>query len=128
MNRLDEIVRKFPVRKSEEQKDSFLRWAQTIAGNAGIVARTEENGKHHNFVAGDPDTARVIFTQSDHSSKSAAVLSLSDICGRIAACCQFGYCIWYLQTNRGAAIRSDRLFCCLLRFPYSDADGASQSQ
>ena len=62
MNRLDEIVRKFPVRKSEEQKDSFLRWAQTIAGNAGIVARTEENGKHHNFVAGDPDTARVIFT------------------------------------------------------------------
>ena len=125
MNRLDEIVRKFPVRKSEEQKDSFLRWAQTIAGNAGIVARTEENGKHHNFVAGDPDTARVIFTA--HYDTPANMILPNLIIPRNLPLF-FGYCIWYLQTNRGAAIRSDRLFCCLLCFPYSDADGASQSQ
>ncbi|MBR5382870.1 MAG: M28 family peptidase [Clostridia bacterium] len=62
MNRLQEIVSQFPIRKSDEQKEAFRKWARGIAENAGISSRTEEDGKHLNFVAGDPDTAKVIFT------------------------------------------------------------------
>jgi len=65
MSRLQEIVQRFPIRKSREQKDAFLRYAVSAAKAMGFTARVEENGrdgKHRNFVAGAPDSAPVIFT------------------------------------------------------------------
>lgn len=62
MDYLQQITRLFPVRKSPEQKEAFLRWAASQAKNAGWTARTEDNGRHRNFIIGDPEKARVIFT------------------------------------------------------------------
>ncbi|MBQ9196749.1 MAG: M28 family peptidase [Clostridia bacterium] len=62
MTRLEEINSRFPVRKTEEQKDAFLKYAAAAARGLGYRAKTEEDGKHRNFVAGDPDSANVIFT------------------------------------------------------------------
>ncbi|MBQ7455939.1 MAG: M28 family peptidase [Clostridia bacterium] len=59
---IEEIVERFPIRKNEEQKQAFLRYAVARGKKLGYNARVEENGKHFNFVAGNPDTARVLFT------------------------------------------------------------------
>lgn len=65
MSWLQEITERFPIRKKDEQKKQFLAYAVERAQKMGYAARVEENGRggqHKNFVAGDPDQARVIFT------------------------------------------------------------------
>ena len=65
MNWLEEINQRFPVRKKDEQKERFLDYAVEQARRMGYSARVEENGRsgqNRNFVAGDPEKARVIFT------------------------------------------------------------------
>lgn len=65
MSRLAELVSRFPVRKKEEQKEAFLRYAAGVMREMGYPVRIEENGRRgqqKNLVAGGPDTARVIFT------------------------------------------------------------------
>ena len=65
MSRLQEIISNFPVRKSDMQKEAFLRQAAGWMGQMGYAARVEENGSrgsHRNLVAGSPEEARVIFT------------------------------------------------------------------
>lgn len=62
MNYLDEITRDYPVRKSEEQKSAFLQYALREARRLGYSPRISEDGKHRNFVAGDPQSAAVLFT------------------------------------------------------------------
>ncbi|MBQ9299888.1 MAG: M28 family peptidase [Clostridia bacterium] len=62
MTRLQEITNRYPIRKTKEQKDAFLKYAVTEARGMGYTARVERNGGHRNFVAGDPERANVIFT------------------------------------------------------------------
>lgn len=62
MSRLEEITRRHPVRKTPEQKEAFLRYAQSEMKKLGYAARVEENGRHRNLVAGDPETAEILFT------------------------------------------------------------------
>lgn len=61
MTFLQEILRRFPIRKTAEQKDAFLKYALGAARKMGYEARIEENGRHRNFAAGDPETAEIIF-------------------------------------------------------------------
>ena len=62
MDNLQQIIQNFPVRKKPEEKKAFLKWALSRAREAGWPARVEENGRHRNFTAGDPDKARIIFS------------------------------------------------------------------
>ena len=62
MSFLQEIVKQFPIRKSREQKDAFLKYALLQARRMGYPARISEDARHRNFVAGDPDKAAVLFT------------------------------------------------------------------
>lgn len=65
MSCLQEIVSRFPIRKKDEQKDAFLKWAGQQARMLGYDARVEEAGKkgqHRNFVVGDPEKTQVVFT------------------------------------------------------------------
>ena len=71
MTRLQEIDRRFPIRKTREQKDAFLKYALAEARGMGYAARIEENKGHRNLAVGDPETAEVIFsahydTAADH--------------------------------------------------------------
>ncbi len=58
----DEIIEKFPVRNSKEQKEAFRRWAIEDAQKCGLNACVSEDNGHKNIVIGSPDTAKVIFT------------------------------------------------------------------
>ncbi|MBR1607106.1 MAG: M28 family peptidase [Clostridia bacterium] len=62
MSFLQEIVKQYPIRKSREQKDAFLRYAMAQARRMGYGARISEDARHRNFVAGDPEKAAVLFT------------------------------------------------------------------
>ena len=62
---LQEIVEKFPIRKTKKQKEAFLAWAKAQAQDMGYDARVEENGRggaHRNLVVGDPEKAQAVFT------------------------------------------------------------------
>jgi len=59
------IDEKFPVRKTREQKNAFLKYAKAAAEKMGYQARIEENKAaltHRNLVIGEPQRAQVIFT------------------------------------------------------------------
>ena len=58
----EQITQRFPVRRTDEQKDAFRRWALEACGEMGYSARVEELKKHCNVVIGDPETAQAIFT------------------------------------------------------------------
>ena len=62
MTFLDEITSRYPIRKTAEQKEAFLKYAHAAARKLGYAARVEEDGRHRNFVAGDPEKAAVLFT------------------------------------------------------------------
>ena len=62
MTFLQEITARFPIRKTAEQKEAFLKYALAAARKMGYEARIEENGRHRNWIAGDPETAEIIFT------------------------------------------------------------------
>ena len=57
MSFLQEIVKQYPIRKSREEKDAFLKYAQAQARRMGYKATVSEDARHRNFVAGDPDKA-----------------------------------------------------------------------
>ena len=62
MDYLKEINDKHPIRKTEEQKDSFRKYVIDKATEKGAVARVEKLDKHNNVVIGNPQTAKTIFT------------------------------------------------------------------
>ena len=62
MRWLQQIADRFPVRKSAEQKQAFLKYAAAAARKMGYAAHVEENGRHRNLVMGQPETAEVLFT------------------------------------------------------------------
>ncbi len=64
MSILEQIVEKYPIRRSAEQKEAFSKWAIERMTELGYRARVEESdkGKHRNIVAGNPDKAKVVFT------------------------------------------------------------------
>ncbi|MBR4080617.1 MAG: M28 family peptidase [Clostridia bacterium] len=65
MDFLNEIVSRFPVRKSEKQKQAFRDWAVEQAEAMGYAVRVETyygSKTTRNVVIGDPDKAQVLFT------------------------------------------------------------------
>ena len=65
MTILEEILTRFPVRKSRAQKEAFRRWAVERAEALGYPAKVEMAkllGVNHNLVIGDPETAEIIVT------------------------------------------------------------------
>ncbi|MBQ8654464.1 MAG: M28 family peptidase [Clostridia bacterium] len=65
MTVLEELLEKYPVRHSREQKEAFRAYALQKARDMGYKGRVEQNGrfvKHNNVVFGDPDKAVVTFT------------------------------------------------------------------
>lgn len=84
---LNEIVSRFPVRNSDEQKSAFLAWALEKAKASGIAARIENNGKHKNAVFGDPDTAKVIFTAHYDTPRRMLLPNLMLPCSRLLFWC-----------------------------------------
>ena len=65
MTILEEILTRFPVRKSREQKEAFRRWAVERAEALGYTAEVEMaklRGVNHNLVIGDPEAAEIIVT------------------------------------------------------------------
>ena len=61
---LDEMVKRFPIRRSGEEKAAFRAWAMQAMREMGYEPRVETNGRagHQNLVAGDPEHAAVLFT------------------------------------------------------------------
>ena len=65
MTILEEMLGRYPVRKTAVQKQAFRQYALEKAKEAGYRARVEECGrfiKHRNVVIGDPEHAAVIFS------------------------------------------------------------------
>ena len=66
MSWLETLVEKFPVRKSEKQKEAFRQWVVSEAAKSlGYEAKVEAVGAlpaNRNVVVGDPETAEVVFT------------------------------------------------------------------
>ena len=65
MKILDEILTRFPVRKSRAQKEAFRRWAVAQAEKQGWAAKVEPArllGVNRNVVIGDPEGAEIIVT------------------------------------------------------------------
>jgi len=56
------IMEDFQVRKSKKQKEAFRAWLCGELEAAGCVPKVEEGFTAKNVVAGDPDTAKVIFS------------------------------------------------------------------
>ena len=62
MNYLKEINEKFPIRKTEEQKQAFRQYVIGKVAEKGVDAKVEKLGKHNNVVIGNPETAKTVFT------------------------------------------------------------------
>ncbi len=62
MTLAEDILSRFPVRKSGEEKQQFLKWAQQRLAEWGWRCRIEENGRapQRNLVVGQPDTAPLL--------------------------------------------------------------------
>lgn len=60
----DKITERFPVRKTEEQKQAFRQWVKAEIAGMGYSVRVEESdkGRQQNIVVGDPLHAEVTFT------------------------------------------------------------------
>ena len=59
MGCFDEIITRFPVRNTPEQKQAFRDY---VLGIEGLGAKVEAVEKHDNVVIGSPETAKVLFT------------------------------------------------------------------
>ncbi len=57
-----ELIEKYEVRKTKEQKSAFRAWLCQTLEEADYHPAVESKGMSHNVVVGDPDSARVIFT------------------------------------------------------------------
>lgn len=65
MTVLEELLEKYPIRHSAEQKKAFRAYVLDKAKSMGYRARVEQNGrfvKHNNVVIGDPEKAVAIIT------------------------------------------------------------------
>ena len=65
MSIIETLVEKFPIRKSDKQKQAFREWFIGWAGEQGYTAEaTKPKGmfRSSNVVVGDPETAEVVFT------------------------------------------------------------------
>ena len=64
MTILETINEKFPIRRSDKQKEAFRKWVTAEMTAMGYRARVEENdkGKHHNVIAGNPESAEMTIT------------------------------------------------------------------
>lgn len=64
MSALNELNCRFPVRRSEAQKEEFRNYVAEKVSQRGMLARTEvtSNQKNSNIVIGDPTRARAVFT------------------------------------------------------------------
>lgn len=58
------VLNNFQIRKSRVQKTEFIRWLAEKLTAQGYGVETEQGGllKSRNIIAGDPDTAELIFT------------------------------------------------------------------
>lgn len=56
MSYLQDITARFPVRKRDEEKEAFRKWAVAQGKTLGYSARVEElaRGRHCNVVFGSP--------------------------------------------------------------------------
>ena len=64
MSYLQDITARFSVRKRDEEKEAFRKWAVAQGKTLGYSARVEElaRGRHCNVVFGSPEHAQVIYT------------------------------------------------------------------
>ena len=64
MRYLDLINEKFPIRRKDEEKEKFLEFLSEESKKMGLsyVAETTSDGKNKNFVVGDVEGAKVVFT------------------------------------------------------------------
>ena len=64
MSYLDLINEKFPIRRKDEEKEKFLEFLSEESKKMGLsyVAETTSDGKNKNFVVGDVEGAKVVFT------------------------------------------------------------------
>lgn len=64
MSYLQEITANFPIRKRDEEKEKFRKWAMAKGRSLGYSARVDEfsRGRHCNVVFGSPTQAQVIYT------------------------------------------------------------------
>ncbi len=62
MSYLEEIVSRFPVRRTTEQKQAFRDWAVEEIRSLGYTAKVEQNGRNDNIVVGNPEKAPVLLT------------------------------------------------------------------
>lgn len=60
---LTEIIEKFPIRRTAEQKNSLFEYVKNEAEAVGLNARIEQlEKKHNNIVIGDIENASVVYT------------------------------------------------------------------
>ena len=62
---LQTLLSRYQVRKNQQQKAAFFRYAQAVSHSAGYPCEIEEVGGRtvsRNIIAGDPEKAKVIFT------------------------------------------------------------------
>lgn len=78
MNYLEEITKRFPIRRKQEQKKAFRDWAVEEIRSLGYSVKVEQSGLqcHENIIVGNPEKAPVLFTT--HYDTPAATL-LPDI-------------------------------------------------
>jgi hypothetical protein len=64
MTRLEELIEKYPVRRSYQQKKAFREYVISAAEELGAEAKVEKtcDGKNENVVIGDVEHAKVVFT------------------------------------------------------------------
>ena len=62
MDFLKDIIEKHPIRKTEEQKESFRNYVLNVVASKGVSAKVETLGNNKNVVIGDPLTAKSVFT------------------------------------------------------------------
>ncbi len=62
MTIIETLVEKFPIRKNKAQKQAFHAWFIEEAAAMGYTAQAEKKGSNTNLIAGDPETAKVIYT------------------------------------------------------------------
>ncbi|MDR0929529.1 MAG: Zn-dependent exopeptidase M28 [Oscillospiraceae bacterium] len=68
---LQPILKNYPIRNSESEKEAFRAWAVAQAEDAGVPAAVETLGEHRNIVMGDLENARVLFTAHYDTPKRA---------------------------------------------------------
>ena len=62
MNYLNEINKKYPVRRTEEQKNNFIKFTKDELTKYNVSVNAETIDKHTNIIIGDVEKAKVIYT------------------------------------------------------------------